>query len=69
MPTRKLSEREKLTMFARTATDEQLDQAYEIIDIERRIRRNAGVKAKVVKKATKPTPLTPPKQAEDNSQG
>jgi hypothetical protein len=38
MPTCKVSEREKLTIFARTATDDELEEAYEIFGIERRVR-------------------------------
>lgn len=38
MPTRKVSERERLTMYARQATDAELDTAFEILSIERRVR-------------------------------
>lgn len=38
MPTRKISERERLTLYARQATDEQLEEALEILRIEVRAR-------------------------------
>ena len=38
MPTRKITEREKLTIFARTATDDELAQALEILQVESRVR-------------------------------
>lgn len=38
MPTRKISDREKLTLFARSASDTELDEAFEILAIERRVR-------------------------------
>ena len=38
MPTRKISEREKLTIFARTATDDELASALEILQVEARVR-------------------------------
>ena len=54
MPTRKVSERERLTLYARQATDEQLEEALEIISIERRIRAGSRPKAApATKKAVK----------------
>lgn len=41
MPTRKVSDRERLTIFARTASDDELDQALEILQVEARIRKAA----------------------------
>lgn len=72
MPTRKVSEREKLTIFARTATDEELDQAFEILSIERRIR--TGAKAKVGQKPARtrnrqPAPGPDAKPDDGNPQG
>lgn len=62
MPTRKISEREKLTTYARTASDDELAQALEIFQIESRVRtaakatvkKPAGNKATKAEKAAKP---------------
>lgn len=51
MPTRKVTERERLTLYARQATDEQLEEALEILRIEARIR--AGQKG-TANSASKP---------------
>lgn len=42
MPTRKITERERLTIFARTASDDELAQALEILTVESRVRGRAG---------------------------
>lgn len=75
MPTRKVSERERLTIYARTASDEQLEEALEILNIEIRIRKGGGRKVASKKAATKkpatvpPGPPNPPKPATDQPQG
>lgn len=46
MPTRKISEREKLTTYARTATDDELATALEIFQIESRVRTAAKAAGK-----------------------
>lgn len=59
MPTRKVSERERLTIYARTATDDQLAEAMEILSIEARIRKG-GQKAAPKKAPTKRKPAESP---------
>ena len=64
MPSRKITERERLTLYARTASDDELDQALEILRIEERVRRARKPAANKPKPATKkpagvPAP-TPP---------
>lgn len=73
MPTRKISEREKLTMYARSAGDDELDEAIEILSIEKRVR---GMKKPVANtrqrnraKDVPPGPPNPPKPTNDNPQG
>lgn len=39
MPTRKVTDREKMLLFARGASDQQLDEALEILGVERRFRQ------------------------------
>lgn len=74
MPTRKISEREKLTMWAREASDEALDTALEILSIEKRIRSgkkptaNTGTR-KRTRRETPPGPPNPPKPDNDQPQG
>ena len=46
MPNRKISEREKLTTYARTATEEELATALEIFQIESRVRASAKTAGK-----------------------
>lgn len=60
MPTRKVSERERLTLYARQATDDQLEEATEILRIEQRARaatkpKKAAPKPATPKPANKPT--------------
>lgn len=59
MPTRKVSDRERLTIFARTASDDELAQALEILQVEARIRK-AGAKPAAKKAATKRPAAAPP---------
>lgn len=65
MPTRKVSEREKLTIFARSASDDELAQALEILQVESRVR--AASKRPPTPRTRKPasTPPLPPKAAEE----
>lgn len=61
MPSRKISEREKLTTYARTASEDELATALEIFQIESRVRaasktankKPAGNKATKAEKAPK----------------
>lgn len=78
MPTRKISEREKLTTYARTASDDELATALEIFQIESRVRtaakaaskKPAGRKAETVPTVQRvPGPPNPPKPTNDNPQG
>ena len=74
MPTRKITERERLTLYARQATDDQLTEALEILNIEVRIRKGskggpAPKKAATRKPAAAPGPPNPPKPANDIPQG
>ena len=77
MPSRKITERERLTLYARQASDDELDQALEILRIEARIRAGQKGTANKPKKAasrkvennTPPGPPNPPKPANDNPQG
>lgn len=73
MPTRKITERERLTIFARTASDDELAQALEILTVESRVRGRAGKqpadKADKKPRARKeptavPGPPNPPKPAD-----
>lgn len=59
MPTRKISERERLTIYARTATDEQLDEAIEILAIEARIRKGKKPTASPKRASKKPAAAGP----------
>lgn len=73
MPTRKISEREKLTTYARTASDDELATALEIFQIETRVRASAKAANKKPagnKKADK-APKDPASNAEptDGPQG
>lgn len=63
MPTRKISERERLTLYARQASDDELDQALEILRVEQRARavpkaKPATAKKAASKKAAGPAPDT-----------
>lgn len=72
MPTRKITEREKLTIFARTASDDELAQALEILTVESRVRGRAAKPVRKVssrKPAAVPGPPNPPKPANDQPQG
>jgi hypothetical protein len=76
MPTRKMSDLEKLLLFAREATDDELQQALDIINIERRIRAGKRPTANPRKpraaskpKEVPPGPPNPPKPDRDNPQG
>lgn len=76
MPTRKISERERLTMYARSASDDELDEALEILTVERRVRNakkpttNPKPRTRPVAKAEKvPGPPNPPKPDNDNPVG
>lgn len=75
MPSRKISEREKLTTYARTASEDELAQALEIFQIESRVRTaaKATVKKPAGNKVTKAekAPKDPASNAEptDGPQG
>lgn len=74
MPTRKVSERERLTMYARQASDDELETALEILRVEQRARTMKPTarkteKAAGNKKAVVPGPPNPPKPANDNPVG
>ena len=64
MPTRKVTERERLTIFARTASDDELEQALEILRVEAQVRRATKQPAKKAAAAKKSTP--PPAKVESN---
>lgn len=69
MPTRKVSERERLTLYARQATDDQLTEALEILRIEQRARAASKPKkaATTVRKPSTspgPAPAKPADQSE-----
>ena len=59
MPTRKISERERLTLYARQATNEQLEEALEILRIEARVRSGGGRKVAAKKKPAAPKSIAP----------
>ena len=69
MPTRKVSERERLMTYARSASDDDLEQAFEILSVERRI-RTGGKKAgqQTTKRSTKKPASTPPPPTSDTQQ-
>lgn len=70
MPTRKISEREKLTIFARTASDDELASALEILQVEQRVRAASKQPTRQTNKRrpAAASPNSPPKTADD-SQG
>lgn len=72
MPTRKISEREKLTIFARTASDDELEAALEILRIEASVRKQAKQPTRTTttrKPRVAPGPPNPPKPDNDNPVG
>lgn len=71
MPTRKVSDRERLTIFARTATDDELEAALEILRVEAQVRKATKQPAKktATKKPEKAVLPTKTEGDNDNPQG
>lgn len=73
MPTRKISDRERLTLWARGATDDEIAEAEEIIRVEKAARKatklgpNPGPRKARTQRV--PGPPNPPKPDNDNPQG
>lgn len=64
MPTRKITERERLTLWARQCSDDELAEATEILRIEQRAR--LASKAKQPTRTRSAKPAEPHKPADTN---